>query len=170
MPEKIRKPVILLAFANDRDDTVNYLRNLPEEARQIREPLQRARRDGLCELVELANATADDIFRVFQDPEYRDRIAVFHYGGHANGYQLLLESASGSPHAADAGGLAAFFGQQRGLELVFLNGCSTQQQVQGLLYANVSVVIATSRAIEDQVAMQFSKLFYQGLAGGASFG
>lgn len=168
MPEKIRKPVIFLAFANDRDDTVNYLRNLPEEARQIREPLQRARRDGLCELVELANATADDIFRVFQDPEYRDRIALFHYGGHANGYQLLLESASGSPHAADAGGLAAFFGQQRALELVFLNGCSTQQQVQGLLNANVSVVIATSRAIEDQVAMQFSKLFYQGLAGGAS--
>lgn len=168
MPEKIRKPVILLAFANDRDDTVNYLRNLPEEARQIREPLQRARRDGLCKLVELANATADDIFRVFQDPEYRDRIAAFHYGGHANGYQLLLESASGSPHAADAGGLAAFFGQQRGLELVFLNGCSTHQQVQGLLHANVAVVIATSRAIEDQVAMQFSKLFYQGLAGGAS--
>ena len=97
------KPVIFLAFANDRDDTVNYLRNLPEEARQIREPLQRARRDGLCEIVELANATADDIFRVFQDPEFRDRIAVFHYGGHANGYQLLLESAGGSPQAADAG-------------------------------------------------------------------
>ncbi|MEO8496817.1 MAG: hypothetical protein ABI614_17240, partial [Planctomycetota bacterium] len=72
------------------------------------------------------------------------------------------------PHAADAGGLAAFFGQQRGLDLVFLNGCSTQQQVQGLLDAKVSAVIATSRAIEDQVAMQFSKQFYQGLAGGAS--
>ena len=87
MSDTTHKPVIFLAFANDRDDTVNYLRNLPEEARQIREPLQRARRDGLCELVELANATADDIFRVFQDPEYRGRIAVFHYGGHANGYQ-----------------------------------------------------------------------------------
>lgn len=169
MPDNItNKPVIFLAFANDRDDRVNYLRNLPEEARQIREPLQRARRDGLCEIVELANATADDIFRVFQDPEYRDRIAVFHYGGHANGYALLLESASGSPHAADAGGFAAFLGQQRGLDLVFLNGCSTQQQVQGLLDANVSAVIATSRAIEDQVAMQFSRQFYQGLAGGAS--
>lgn len=168
MSDQTSKPIIFLAFANDRDDTVNYLRNLPEEARQIREPLQRARRDGLCEVIEVANATADDIFRVFQDPEYRDRIAVFHYGGHANGYQLLLESASGSAHAVNAGGLAAFFGQQRGLELVFLNGCSTQQQAQGLLDANVSVVIATSRAIEDQVAMQFSRLFYQGLAGGAS--
>ncbi|MGZ0167943.1 MAG: hypothetical protein ACKVHE_00140 [Planctomycetales bacterium] len=133
------KPVIVLAFANDRDDDDNYLRNIPEEARQIREPLQQARRDGLCEIVELANATADGIFRVFQEPEYRNRIAVFHYGGHANGYQLLLESASGSPHAADAGGLAVFFGQQQGLDLVFLNGCSTQQQVRGLLDAKVSV-------------------------------
>lgn len=168
MVDKIHLPVIFLAFANDRDDTVNYLRNLPEEARHIREPLQRARRDGLCELVEVANATADDIFRVFQDPENRDRIAVFHFGGHANGYQLLLESADGSPQLADAGGLATFFGQQRALDLVFLNGCSTQQQVQGLLNANVSAVIATSRAIDDQVAMQFSRLFYQGLAGGAS--
>ena len=59
MSDTNQKPVIFLAFANDRDDTVRYLRNLPEEARQIRQPLQRARRDGLCELVELANATAD---------------------------------------------------------------------------------------------------------------
>jgi hypothetical protein len=85
MADITHKTVIFLTLANDRDDTVGYLRNLTEEARQIREPLQRARRDGLCALVELANTTADDIFRVIQDPEYRDRIAVFHYGGHANG-------------------------------------------------------------------------------------
>ena len=42
MADKTKKPVIFLAFANDRDDMVNYLRNLPEKARQIREPLQRA--------------------------------------------------------------------------------------------------------------------------------
>ena len=59
MADTTKKPVIFLAFANDRDDTVNYLRNLPEEARQIREPFQRERRDGLCEIVELADSTAD---------------------------------------------------------------------------------------------------------------
>ena len=106
MADTTQMPVIFLAFANDRDNTVNYLRNLPEEARQIRETLLRARRDGLCEIVERANVTADDIFQVFQDQEYRGRIAVFYYGGHANGYQLLLESASGSTHAVDAGTLA----------------------------------------------------------------
>ena len=45
---------------------------------------------------------------------------------------------------ADAAGLAAFLGQQRGLQLVFLNGCSTQAQVKGLLEAGVGVVIATA--------------------------
>jgi hypothetical protein len=51
---------------------------------------------------------------------------------------LLLESAAGQTATADAGGLAAFLGQQQRLQLVFLNGCSTQQQTQGLLDANIS--------------------------------
>lgn len=162
------KPVIFLAFANDRDDTVGYLRNLPDEARRLREMLERAEQAGLCEVVVRPNSTAGDIFKVFQDPKYRNRIAIFHYGGHANGYQLLLESSTGESAAADAGGLAAFLAQQRGLQLVFLNGCSTQQQTDGLLDANVSAVISTSRAIDDAVATDFSCHFYRGLAGGAT--
>ncbi len=162
------RPVIFLAFANDRDDTVGYLRNLPDEARRLREVLEAAERAGLCEVVVRTNSTAGDLFKVFQDPRYRNRVAILHYGGHANGYQLLLESAAGQSATADAGGLAAFLGQQRGLQLVFLNGCSTQPQTQGLLDANVPAVISTSRAIDDRVATDFSCQFYQGLAGGAS--
>jgi hypothetical protein len=56
----------------------------------------------------------------------------------------------------------------KGLQLVFLNGCSTQQQTQALLDANISAVISTSRSIDDKVATDFSCRFYQGLAGGAS--
>ncbi len=162
------KPVVFLAFANDRDDQVGYLRNLPEETRRLRDVLRPAEQAGLCQLVIRSNCTADDIFKVFQDPEIRDRVAIFHYGGHANGYQLLLESASGNAAAADAGGLAAFLAQQRGLQLVFLNGCSTQQQTQGLLEANVASAISTSRSIDDEVATDFSSRFYRGLAGGAN--
>ena len=117
---------------------------MADEARRLREVLGRAEQADLCEVVVRANSTAGDIFKVFQDPKYRNRIAVFHYGGHANGYQLLLESA-----AADAEGLAAFIAQQIGVELVFLNGRSTEQQTRGLLNANVSVVISTSRAIDE---------------------
>lgn len=95
MADTTPRPVIILAFANDRDNTIGYLRNLPVEAGRLREVLEPAERAGLCEVVLLQNCTAADIFKVFQDPRYRNRVGIFHYGGHANGYELLLESASG---------------------------------------------------------------------------
>lgn len=115
MPSEAKKPVIFLAFANEREDPVRYLRNLPEEARNIRQALDIAKRNELCDVVERPNATLKEILDVFLDPEYHNRIAIFHYGGHANGYQLLLESAEGSGKAAYTGGLASFLGQQTGL-------------------------------------------------------
>ncbi len=45
MADTIKKPVIFLAFANDRDDTVGYLRNLPDEARDWPAGVPRIRRD-----------------------------------------------------------------------------------------------------------------------------
>ena len=114
------KPIIFLAFANDRDDRVRYLRNLPEEARRIRQALELAAKAGLCEIVERPNATVKDILDVFHDSDRRNRIAVFHYGGHANGYELLLESESGQTAIANAQGLAVFLGQQTGLQMLFL--------------------------------------------------
>ncbi|MDI9418460.1 MAG: CHAT domain-containing protein [Euryarchaeota archaeon] len=168
MGSEAEKPAILLAFANKYDDQASYLRNLPEEARNIREILENAKRDGLCDYKEIPNATLKEILDVFQDPLYKDRIAIFHYAGHANSYQLMLESPEGRTTAAYAGGLASFLGQQIHLQLVFLNGCATQRQVQGLLDANVSAVISTSRAIDDRVAAKFATRFYKGLAGGSS--
>src|ERR1051325_4102690 len=89
------KPLIFIAFANDLDDTVGYLRNLSVEERRLREVLEPAEQAGLCEVVMRSNSTAGDIFKVFQDPRYRNRVAILHYGGHANGYQLLLGSGAG---------------------------------------------------------------------------
>jgi len=163
MAVESRRPVILLAFANDRDDRARYLRNLAEEARRLREALKQAEIAGLCEVVVRQNAMVDEILDVFQDLRYRDRVAIFHYGGHAGGYGLLLESATGKPAVADAGGLASFLRQQHSLQLVFLNGCSTGPQVKGLLDAGVAAVISTSQAIRDEVATEFAARFYKAL-------
>lgn len=141
---------------------------MPEEARQLRKTLDQAAQHGLAKIIERPNVTLKEILDVFQDARYRNRIAIFHYGGHANGYQLLLESASGQTVVANAGGLAAFLGQQSGLQLVFFNGCSTQPQVEGLLAAGVPAVIATAQAIDDAVAMEFAARFYHGLANGVA--
>jgi len=171
MTEKKILPVIFLAFANDQESRANYLRKLAEEARRSREILETtAVRNDLCELVIRQNATIDEIIDVFQDPRYRDRIAIFHFGGHANHYQLLLEDAQGKQAVADSGGLSAFLGLQQNLHLVFLNGCSTEPQVQGLLDANVPAVIATLGPIEDEAAANFAARFYQALACGRDLG
>jgi hypothetical protein len=166
MADTVHKPVIFLAFANDRNGTVGQSLNSPEEERRVRETLEAAQ--GLCEFVARSNCTADDIFKVLQDARYRDRIAIFHFSGHANSLQLLLETRGGQAAAADASGLASFLAAQHGLRLVFLNGCSTRQQAQGLLDANMNLaaVIATSRAIDDRVAIEFSERFYAALAQG----
>ena len=64
------------------------------------------------------------IFETFT--EHRDRVAILHYGGHAGGDRLFLESTGTEGAVAHAEGLATFLGQRRDLQLVFLNGCSTR--------------------------------------------
>ena len=164
MTTPTQKPVIFLAFAQDREEKVGYLRNLPTELDGIRKALQKARQADLCEVVERANTTVENIFNVFQ--EYRDRVAIFHYGGHAGSFELLLESASGGHQLAHSEGLVSFLAKQKGLQLVFLNGCSSQQQAFDLLEAGVPAVVGTSQKIADDVATQLSQRFYQGMAAG----
>ncbi|HEY2738748.1 MAG TPA: CHAT domain-containing protein, partial [Thermoanaerobaculia bacterium] len=160
-------PVVFLAFANDRADKARTLRNLPQEQRQVREALVAAEQAGHCEVVERANATVGEVLDIFQDARYRDRVVVFHFGGHAGSGVLLFESPEGEARLAHAGSFARFLGMQRGLELVFLNGCSTQGQVQDLLASGVPAVIATSENIPDAVATEISSRFYKALASGA---
>ena len=96
-------------------------------------------------------------------------VAIVHYAGHAGPDHLLLESASGESKAAHAGGLARILGLQEGLQLVFLNGCSTGPQVLALSEAGVDAVVATSRPIDDAAARQFAVAFYTQLAAGRAF-
>lgn len=163
-------PVVFLAFANDHAVGERYLRNLDVEADHAHSALSQAEQRGHCEVVIRQNATADDVLDIFQDARYRDRVAIFHFGGHANSFQLLLETSAGKPVASDGEALAAFLAQQRGLQVVFLNGCSTEGHVIDLLNAGVNGVIATERAIDDAVATTFSERFYQGMSSGAAIG
>src|SRR4051794_12730841 len=111
--------VVVLAFA----DAQGGLPDLREEVRRLQELFEAAQRDGRCTLIFRPNITLEQFFTLLQD--YRDRIAVVHYGGHADEGRLFLEEGlDGGP--AHAEGLASLLGRQRGLKLVFLNGCSTR--------------------------------------------
>ena len=162
------RPVIYLAFANDRQDASRYLRNLPQERKAITEPLQKAEEAGLCTLVVTTNTTVDELLDTFQ--KYRNEIALFHFGGHAGEVQLFMEDVQGRPALAHASGLAEFLGQQQGLKLIFFNGCSTQPQVEELLAAGVPMVIATSQEIPDDLATALSTRFYTAISQGTNVG
>src|SRR5690242_12144124 len=137
-------PVVVLAFANEQEGR-RYLRDLPEELRRLQGILGEAEGNGLCRLELLPNASLDQIFDVFT--RNRDRVAILHYAGHADSSRLLLESSTAGGSPAHAEGLATFLGRSRGLQLAFLNGCSTRAQAARLLDAGVASVIATARAI-----------------------
>ena len=157
-------PIVVLAFANEQEGR-RYLRDLPEELRRLHEILREAESHGLCRVELLPNATLDQIFDVFT--RNRDQVTILHYAGHADSGRLLLESSAAGGAPAHAAGLATFLAQRRGLQLVFLNGCSTRAQIARLLEAGVSAVIATARAIDDGVAREFAAAFYTELASGA---
>jgi hypothetical protein len=163
-----QKPIIFLAFANEKESESRYLRGLAKEQTLIRESLEPALEAGLCELIVESNATVTSILNTFQKARYKDRIAIFHYGGHADGYQLLLETLEGSNQVAHGEGLVSFLARQQSLQLIFLNGCSTQQQSIELTEAGVPAVIGTSHSIADHIATQLAIRFYSSLANGAS--
>jgi hypothetical protein len=154
--------IALLAFANDQ------LPELVAERKGIQAALQTARERGSIAVECEPNAGVADIFTLFG--RYAGRVAVFHYGGHANGHSLQLQSTSGAIEVAHAEGLAAFLGRQPGLKLVFLNACATAGQVDQLLAAGVKAVIATAAPVEDAMARVFALRFYTALGAGATLG
>jgi tetratricopeptide (TPR) repeat protein len=156
-------PVILLAFANDADDP---LRELAVEQDEISQALFQAQRDGKCQVVSLAAATPQKIIEAFQS--YHNRICVFHYGGHANSQALFLRKDFPAQDKPQAALLAEFLSTQKGLELVFINGCLSIGQAEAYCQAGAKAVLATDQAIGDEAARAFASLFYRSLANGAT--
>ncbi|MEM6800592.1 MAG: protein kinase [Bacteroidota bacterium] len=160
-------PVIVLAYANERTEH-GFLRQLTTELKEIMNALEPAVQKGRIHLKVIPAASQKEIQEVFQDEWYNERIWIFHYGGHADKDQLWLETEDGSNESFFSLGLAKFLGAQKGLKLVFLNGCATERHAQLLLEEDVPAVIATSEKINDLMARQFATTFYAGMAGGAS--
>lgn len=156
---------ILLAFANDWVDDRHHLRSLLEESKAIDKSLASLVEAGAITVPSpIHNATVDDVLSAFRGRKYRGRIRIFHFGGHASDSLLLFEDKAGHPSGAHAGSLASYLGKQRGLVLVFLNGCCTEPQVRRLRQVGVPAVISTTAEIQDTVAAEFAAEFYAELA------
>ena len=148
------KPVVFLTFANQQDD---HLPLLKQESSLVKEALLPLEQRSFIKLEREESTETADLIKILS--AYPDQLCIFHYGGHAGHQMLELEDQT-----ANAKGLAQLLGEQEELQLVFLNGCSTQGQVEALLQAGVKAVIATSVPIEDQRAVLFANAFYRALA------
>ena len=153
------KPIFLFAYANDKEQSLE----LSAEESAIRETLVPAHDQQRIEVIQLGHASLDEVYRSFN--RFHNRIAVFHFGGHSNAHFLKLEDAD-----ARSAALSMLIGQQRNLQLVFLNGCANRAQVQELFDHRVKAVIATRAPIDDRRALEFSKQFYHALANGKTLG
>lgn len=164
-------PVIFLAFANEQHGG-RYLTNVVNEYKAldaILRPIDANRlpensEQALCKVVVRNNASINDIIEVFND--FKDQVAIFHYAGHADGYQLLLEGKDGESQLAKGPGLVSILSSKKNLKLVFLNGCSTQRLARDLADQGIPVVIGTADSIQDDLALDIAKRFYGGLAAG----
>lgn len=160
-----RPPVILLAFANE--DGKRRLPNLQEERDELQDALEPLQTDGLCKLVVEPIATLDRISKRLA--EFGDRLAIFHFAGHAAARVLQFENSDGGSDDIDAKGFARLLcSGPRTPDVVFLNGCSSGDQAEELLNNGVLAVIGTTDAIDDNVATKMSALFYQRIAAGGS--
>lgn len=158
-------PVIFLAFANDKQRRQHYLESVTKEKNAIEEALAPAK-GKLFEVVIETDISIGKIWEVFQSNTYRDRICIFHFGGHADGFQLLLESWSGQHEIAFGDGLVSFLSRQKSLKLIFLNGCSTRELVLELTKKGIPSAIGTTHSIYDSIAAELAPNFYRALGEG----
>ncbi|MCA9541604.1 MAG: CHAT domain-containing protein, partial [Myxococcales bacterium] len=158
-------PVIVLAFANDRHGgNARWLRNLAPERRAIEAALAPVVGQGHCQLLVEANVTHDRFFDLLAS--HGDRIIGVHFGGHADPEGLKFEDDEGRPTPALVDGIATGLGGLPNLRWAFLNGCATAHHVAALLTAGVQAVVATERAVRDEVAARFARRFYFAMAHG----
>ena len=160
MPDK---PIIYLAFSNS---PANPLEALKKELNQIQTIFENQVLRDLFEIKVRMESSLDEIIQTFRN--FRDRIVIFHYAGHADDYSLLLKVGK-EEKSVDSRGLTPFFEGASKLKLVFLNGCATEKQAEDL-QSFVPFVVATSREIDDVWASRFAVNFYRSLAANASIG
>ena len=154
----MQTPVVLAVFANAKD---RYLESLKLESRNLDQTLSLKDDLGVIKFYREESVETEEVLAALE--RFEDRLCIFHFGGHASGKALEFEDGGGY-----AKGIATLLSRQSKLKLVFLNGCSTLDQVELLLKLGIKAVIATNTEVEDRKALDFASLFYQKLANGGT--
>lgn len=146
------RPTFLLAFA------YNPAQALPEVVTELK-TIERLLSETEGSVSVVWQVTQADLETHFD--QYRDELRLFHFSGHAGPKALQLNRDNQSPQISFADGLAGLAGMAKGLRLVFLNGCSTEDQAKVFISQGIPAVIATTKPLLDRYAVDFARRFYQ---------
>jgi len=148
------KPVIFLCYANNE---MKPLDTLTQEDNEIYNILVDRYLAGHFLIHRSSNTKVEELIKALI--KFKDHIGIFLYSGHANNTKLDLNQSF-----ANANGIAQLLEnsiENEMLQLVILNGCSTEDQVKQLLELGVPAVIATSAPINDFSATLFSTTLFR---------
>lgn len=147
-------PLILLVFAND---SARFLSEIQQEQEQLQGLLKPVVEQLQYELKVLEDSSVETLIEQLDNNS--GRLILLHFAGHSNSEVLQLDS--GVAHQA---GLAGKLQACRHLQLVFLNGCDNDEQVEKFAAIGVAATLGTSSPVVDKVAREFSVYFYRYLA------
>lgn len=153
------KPILYIAFADPENVPGAALPSLKVEEAKIREALAGVCDPGPWEMVSGLHCTRHELVRTFDS----DRVAVFHFGGHASPQSLLLPAEEKGSQIVNGMLLEDFLARQKHLKLAFFNACSTERWARQLS-EHIPYVVATVCAVDDAKALDFASAFYAALA------
>ncbi len=141
----------MLAYSFDQRDP---LTQLDKELESVQTLLQ----TGWCTPVPWWKCGPAQIRQFFDT--YREQVGILHFAGHAQKAHWMLNDPLEETRLSFVEALAAHICQYGGLRLVFLNGCSTEEQAAAFHAQGVPLVIATTLPLKDRYGLAFARLFY----------
>ncbi len=97
-----------------------------------------------------------------------ERPTIIHFSGHASSNGIVLRTEGEGDIEISGENLRVFL-QGRGIELLVLNACCTQQVALDLGEV-VGAVVGTTQDVYDEAARRFAVAFYRSLGNGSSIG
>lgn len=133
------------------------------ELRAIRDALDRGLNGKKVVLEDLPAATPADLRRALAEKAPFD---VIHFAGHANPTNLIFEDEQGNSSPVSLSAIADLVNAKPSVKCVVLNACKS---VKNLSTSISPCTIGMEDEVGDEIAMEFSRGFYDALAANKSF-
>jgi hypothetical protein len=174
-PLKIKPPLRILGVIASPGDMDSL--DIERERRRMQEALSGLEQEGLVKLTWLEGQTWRDLQRAMRGGPWH----IFHFIGHggfnprADEGVLALANEQGGTHLLSATQVGILLADHPSLRLALLNACEGARGGERDLFSSTSAtlarrgipaVVAMQYEITDRAAIEFTRAFYETLAGG----